>query len=68
MQIKVNREKCTGHGRCWSLAPEVYDADDNGFIEAPEDGVVNVPAGHEDAALLGVRSCPEHALSVVESS
>jgi len=31
MRVHVDVEKCTGHARCWSLAPEVYELDDLGY-------------------------------------
>ena len=30
MRIRVDEELCTGHGRCYALAPEVYAPDDRG--------------------------------------
>jgi ferredoxin len=65
MKVRVDGELCTGHGRCWTLAPDVYDADDEGF-NSSAGGVVEVPPGSEDTALKGVRSCPEAALLVIE--
>jgi ferredoxin len=65
MKVRVDGDLCSGHGRCWTLSPEVYDADDEGF-NSRAGGVIDVPAGCEDAALMGVRSCPERALLVIE--
>jgi len=31
MRIKVDAEKCEGHSRCYSLAPELVDVDDLRF-------------------------------------
>ena len=28
MRIVFDREKCQGHGRCYALAGELFDADD----------------------------------------
>jgi ferredoxin len=67
MRVAVDGELCTGHGRCWTLAADVYSADDEGFNN-DRGGVIDVPEGHEESALRGVRSCPEAALSVVEES
>ena len=30
MRIKVDRELCQGHGRCYSVAGDVYQADEQG--------------------------------------
>ena len=63
MRIEVDAELCTGHGRCYSLAPEVYEADDEGYCATRS---LEVPAGLEDAARLGAKNCPERAISVIE--
>lgn len=63
MRIAVDPERCTGHGRCYTLAPEVYEADEDGYCATRE---VDVPAALESQALVGVRSCPERAITVVD--
>lgn len=63
MKVHIDREICTGHGRCYVLAPEVFESDDDGY------GMViveEVPAGLEDAARRGVANCPESAISIEE--
>ena len=30
MRIKIDNDRCTGHGRCYALAPEVFEPDDEG--------------------------------------
>ncbi len=61
MRITVDREACTGHGRCYTVAPEVYEADDDGYCVIPSE---IVPAGWERQAELGARNCPENAITV----
>jgi ferredoxin len=63
VKVSVTRPPCTGHGRCYSLAPEVYGCDDEGYavIENPE-----VPAGLEAQARLGAANCPEDAIVIEE--
>lgn len=61
MRIRVLRDKCQGHARCWAQAPELYELDDEGFI-LPHD--IAVPAGQERAAWRGAKSCPERALVI----
>ena len=63
MRIELDRDKCTGHGRCYSLAPHLFTPDDVGYCEDPPDAV---PAGLEAAARIGAESCPEGALTVLE--
>jgi ferredoxin len=62
MRIEVDPDACTGHGRCYSLAPELFDADDDGYCATRS---LEVPEGKEAQALLAVDSCPEGAIRVV---
>ncbi|WP_083254997.1 ferredoxin [Amycolatopsis orientalis] len=39
MKIIVDREKCTGLGICESLAPEVFEIDDDGALVLKQDEV-----------------------------
>ena len=63
MRIEVDPDVCTGHGRCWTLAPEVYEADDDGYCATRS---LEVPVELERQARVGAKSCPEHAITVVE--
>jgi ferredoxin len=63
MKYCVDSNRCTGHGRCYTNAPEVYSADDDGF-NARRDEPVEVDPEHESAATLGARGCPERAITV----
>ncbi len=62
MRIVLDQEACTGHGRCYALAPEVYDADDEGHCALRIIG--EVPADLEASARAGAENCPERALAV----
>ena len=64
MRLELNPDACTGHGRCYALAPEVFEPDDDGHCIIVVDG--DVPAELEATARKGVINCPEGALSVVE--
>ena len=64
MKIRFDEERCTGHGRCYALAPELFDADDMGHcLVLAED----VPSGFEEKARIAVDTCPEGALSLEDS-
>ena len=63
MRIEVDGDICTGHGRCWSMAPEVYEADDDGYCATRS---LDVPPELERAARVGAMNCPEHAITVIE--
>ncbi len=64
MKIKVDRDKCEGHSRCYSLAPDLVDVDDLGNAFELNDG--EVWADLEDRAQLIVDNCPEFAIEIVE--
>jgi ferredoxin len=66
MKIEVVEGMCSGHGRCWTLAPDVFDMDDVGAVLADEDGIIRVAEGQEANAMKGVRTCPEKALVVLD--
>jgi ferredoxin len=64
LKIRVDQDKCQGHARCKSLAPELFDLDE--FGNAHEVGDGTVPAGQEDNAWLAQTNCPEIAIEVTE--
>jgi ferredoxin len=66
MKVKVDGALCTGHGRCYSLAPDVFDPDDEGY-NAERDTMIDVPEEHEEATRIGAHACPEGAITVTES-
>ena len=61
MHIRLDADRCQGHGRCYMLAPDLFDSDDFGHCVLLVD---EVPAGREDDARTGVENCPEQALSL----
>jgi ferredoxin len=64
LKIRVDQDKCQGHARCKSLAPELFDLDE--FGNAHEIGDGTVPAGLEDKAWLAHSNCPEIAIEITE--
>lgn len=65
MRVWVDPDKCQGHSRCYSLAPELFDVDAEGFAHALIEG--DVPPDLEAKARLAVANCPEGAISVEET-
>ena len=60
MQVRVDEERCQGHGLCRLSAPDI-------FFAREEDGHAyvlseTVPEGREDEAQLAADSCPELAI------
>jgi ferredoxin len=65
VKIVVDSNRCQGHGRCYDLAPDVFGADDDGYVVLllPEG---EVPAGLEAHARRAVGNCPERALTITD--
>ena len=63
MKVRVDLGLCVGHGRCYDLAPEIFDEDERGHCKLE---VENVPPEHEAQALRGAANCPEHAILIDE--
>ena len=61
MKVILDTEKCTGHGRCYTLAPEVFASDDQGHSTLIQE---EVPDSLRDKAIIGVQNCPERAISL----
>lgn len=61
MRVRVDNAACTGHGRCYSLAPDVFEPDDDGHCVIK---VADVPAELHDQARTGAANCPESAITV----
>jgi ferredoxin len=61
MKVRIDAERCTGHGRCYSLVPELFEAnDDDGYGLVKGDGTLTdeqVPL-----ATKAVNNCPERAV------
>lgn len=59
MDIILDRTKCTGLGICESLAPEVFEVDDEGALVLKS---ATVPVGQETDVEAAVAGCPTEAL------
>ena len=62
MKINYNREACQGHNRCYMLAPELFDVDDEGYAILLVEG--EVPDELQEKAQLTVDNCPEYAIEI----
>jgi ferredoxin len=62
MRVSINSEKCQGHGRCYTLAPELFgeDEDGNGMVL----GTGDVADDRVNAAYLAEANCPESAIVI----
>lgn len=65
MKIVIDRNRCTGHGRCYVLAPTLFEADDDGFGQLLESKVERRVGASEGAdARLAMLNCPEQAITI----
>jgi ferredoxin len=62
MRIIYDRDACQGHNRCYLLAPELFDVDDEGYAILRVTG--DVPAELERKAQLAIDNCPEYAITI----
>lgn len=65
MKYVVDSALCCAHGQCYAVAPEVYEAADDGY-NAEAGKTVEVPAHLEDSAREGAMACPESAILVLD--
>ncbi|MEW9550569.1 ferredoxin [Nonomuraea sp. NPDC050783] len=63
MKLKIDPERCQGHGRCYDLAPALFGEDDEGYGRVLGDGVV--PEDEARTARLAVANCPERAIEIL---
>jgi len=62
VQVKVDPEECIACGLCISLAPDVYDWDDEGKAKAIEG---DVPEEQKEVAEEALESCPTEAIKSI---
>jgi ferredoxin len=64
MRVSIDQVKCQGHGRCYTLAPELFGEDDEGNGMVLGDG--DVAADQENPAYLAEANCPESAIVIAK--
>lgn len=60
LTASVDLDACNGHGRCYMLAPELFDCDDDGYPVVIADAETDQQ--RSDLA-RAVANCPEKAIS-----
>jgi len=61
MNIHIDASVCSGHGRCYSLVPDLFSPDDDGHGTSITG---DVPPDREQDAQLALQNCPEQAISL----
>ncbi len=64
MKLTVDANQCMGHGRCYTLAPELLDSDDEGYVTI-RGHTIDVPPDLIELAEEAQGSCPEGAISLL---
>ncbi len=67
MFIRIDADKCMGHGRCYSVADELLSDDEEGFV-AQRGQCWEVPEGFLGQAEDAVNACPESAIALLETA
>jgi ferredoxin len=63
IKLVVDFERCTGHGRCYSVAPTLLTYDEEGFVNARHEPVELAESDLPDAK-SAVDACPELAMRI----
>jgi ferredoxin len=66
VKVQIGSGLCQGHGRCYDLAPALFDDDEEGYGQVLGDGVV--PPGRDDDARRAALNCPENAITLIEGA
>ncbi len=64
MRVSIDTEICQGQGRCFSIAPSIFDFDELGNGVVIGDGTLNEET--LSLARLAQSNCPEHAIFIEE--
>ena len=65
MKLQVT-SACQGRGRCYSLAPQYLESDDEGFVTIAGGDPIEIPEDDRELALELVGTCPESAIVVID--
>lgn len=65
MKAKVNRDACIGCGACASIAPEVFELDDEGISKVIEEDK-EIKEENKESVKDAADSCPTSAIEVEE--
>jgi ferredoxin len=66
-ELSVDAAKCTGHGRCYTVAPNLLSDDEEGFVTLRGNSMAIDDAQLADAEEAEA-ACPERAITLTRSS
>jgi ferredoxin len=64
VRLTVDADRCTGHGRCYGVAPDLLAYDDEGYVSI-RGQAIDVPADQVADAENAATSCPERAVTLL---
>ncbi len=64
MKVIIDHVACTGHGRCYTLVPALFDSDDEGHSVLLVEG--DLAESQRQEALTAAANCPERAITVTD--
>jgi ferredoxin len=66
MRVKIDHEECSGHGRCYTVAPELFVDDERGIGQVIGTGTISDNLA--ELASRAVQSCPERAITLEDDA
>jgi ferredoxin len=66
-KLSVDESRCTGHGRCYTVAPTLLSDDDEGFVTL-RGSSMEITDDQLDDAEEAVAACPERAITLTRDS
>lgn len=60
MRLHIDRDLCSGNGRCYSMFPELFTDDESGYGQTRNGGAV----ADRELAHRATLCCPEKAITI----
>lgn len=64
MKLTVDADGCTGHGRCYTVAPDLLTYDAEGYVSIRGE-LISIPEQMVAVAEEAAATCPEEAISLI---
>jgi ferredoxin len=65
MKMYIDPDECTGHGRCYRVAPDLLTFDDEGYVSIRGEAI-DIPPDQVESAVEAEGTCPEGAISLIQ--